>query len=308
METPDCLYVNLPNFQERVEENWLANISPQFFDDLSNEETTEEEDTELKESREEKDEQKFDELINKAPPRDCIKYKPKRKYIFFIIDCFLYIRNQVSDNDSLWKLRKKFIKIIGWSIPTPASLYKIYRFINTDQVLEVGAGLGAWSHLLQSSGINLISTSAICRKYYYPKDMLNTWTNIEIIDCVSAIKKYNPECLFLSWGNKILLRCMQVFKGSKIIIIGEKFDSTDCLYESAEVGSKNIKFDGVKVYEPPPQGLSSESYYFYRVNRITTDKINKYSVVYPYKLTKRIKLENWSCIGVDDSISFYERL
>lgn len=75
---------------------------------------------------------------------------------------------------------------------------------------------------------------------------------------------------------------MDVFKGDKIVIIGESMDCTDCLYVPLDAR-------GVKVYE--------------------MDKKQERLEVYPFKLVKSIELTDWpDACNARDTIFFYERI
>lgn len=172
----------------------------------------------------------------------------------------------------------------GYSVPTLLSLKKIQKFVNEDCVLEVCAGKCYWSALMESVNINIITTSII-DDWYSAEDMMNTWTQCELIDCVDAIKKYKPKILFLSWGYNVLEKCMDAFSlngGEKIIIIHKgNFDCTDCLYEDNNCV-------GVRVYQ------CSES--------------TNNNVIYPYRLIKSHKGSSIPITYKPENISFYERI
>jgi len=188
-------------------------------------------------------------------------------------------------------LRMKFIRIFGYSIPSPKALDKICEFIkkpcelldetrNSHLVLEVGAGLGTWAKLLKCNGINIIPTSIICNKYYDEKMLKRTWTEIELIDCVEAVKKYKPDVLFVSWGNGILESCLKVFTGSKIIVIGEqKGGCTDALYERPD-------FEGVKVY--------------------VMNENKRSTLTFNYQFHGFVEIPRWECMN--DAVFFYEKI
>lgn len=220
-------------------------------------------------------------ILAKLPKPDIINKDLSRVKIFNYIDEFSdYFNVAGYQQYCTWALVcDRFRSIFGFSIPSAHALDQIVEFIGSAKTLEVGAGLGIWSHLLQLSGVDITPTS-ICDKIYYgKKSMEKTWTEIELINCTDAVIKYNPECLFLSWGCKTLARSMKHFTGSKIVIIGEeKKGVTDCLYSCEE-------FEGVKVF---------------------TFKIhNQCSQVYKYRLVNKVTLPHW--LGIHDSVYFYEK-
>ncbi len=116
-----------------------------------------------------------------------------------------------------------FVHMFGWSIPSLNCLEQALNFIGNDTVLEIAAGVGFWSALLRSKNIVVHATSIVDNRYYNDKAMEhNIWTSVEILDGAHAVQKYtDANCLFLSWGNGILYETLPLFKGNKIIIIGE---------------------------------------------------------------------------------------
>ncbi len=118
---------------------------------------------------------------------------------------------------------KIFVHMFGWSIPSLNSLEEALNFIRNDTVLEIAAGVGFWSALLRSKNVNVHTTSIVDNHYYNNKEMEhNIWTEVEILDGTDAVQKYtDANCLFLSWGNGILYKTLPLFKGNKIIVIGE---------------------------------------------------------------------------------------
>jgi hypothetical protein len=116
-----------------------------------------------------------------------------------------------------------FVHMFGWSIPSLESLEDAVSFIELDTVVEIAAGVGFWSALLRSKNVNVYTTSIVDNHYYNHKEMeTNIWTPIEILSGVDAVQKYtDANCLFLSWGNGVLYQVLPLFKGNKIIIIGE---------------------------------------------------------------------------------------
>ena len=54
--------------------------------------------------------------------------------------------------------RRRFMKLYGWSVPTPAAIGAIAAFLGDRQLLEVGAGNGLWAHLLNAYGVAVTAT------------------------------------------------------------------------------------------------------------------------------------------------------
>lgn len=203
--------------------------------------------------------------LKKHLTTDIISRNTPDEIIYYMIHTFEQYRTNT--NISL-EVRKHFWPIFGYFIPSKRDIKKLCDFIGSSSVLEVGAGLGFISHLLRCQGINLDAIDI-----HKPE---KTWTKIKLSNCVEAIQQYNYDCLFLCYGNHILKKCMDNFKGDKIIIIGEGYGGcTDALIEN----------NGLRVYETNDQELSTETY--------------------DYKLVCRIEIPEW--YPYTDSIFFYER-
>lgn len=129
--------------------------------------------------------------------------------------------------------RHIYTRTFGWSIPSREATDSICQFIGTSSVLEIGAGKGLWAAILKCKGIDIIATSIIDGLYCGEDDMQETFTDIEHIDCIQAIDKYpHRDCLFVVWGSGILLPAVTLFKGHKVIVIGEdEHGCTDYLSE-----------------------------------------------------------------------------
>ena len=117
---------------------------------------------------------------------------------------------------------------ICWGIPTPKIIYDICKFVETDDILEIGAGTGLWAKLLNLRGINIIATDIGESGEYYNYN--KTFYPIDIINGVDAIKKYKDyNVLLICWPpmNSIAYDCLNKFTGNKLIYIGEpKFGCT----------------------------------------------------------------------------------
>jgi hypothetical protein len=221
-------------------------------------------------------------ILAKLPKSNIINKDLTRAEIFNYIDEFAeYFDVAGYQQYCTWAfVCDRFRAIFGFSIPSASALDQIVEFIGSTKTLEVGAGLGIWSHLLQLSGVDITPTSICDKTYYGKKSMEKTWTEIELINCSDAVIKYNPECLFLSWGCKTLARSMKHFTGSKIVIIGEeKKGVTDCLYSREG-------FEGVKVF--------------------TFKSANQCSKVYNYRLINKVTLPHW--LGIRDCVYLYEKI
>lgn len=94
---------------------------------------------------------------------------------------------------------------------------EIKKRVGNKLVLEVAAGDGMLSYWLRSYGVNIIATDSGEWK-------ITPRNHVEIIDAVSAIKKYNPIMVIASWLPYQEELDIQIFnqKVPYIILIGEE--------------------------------------------------------------------------------------
>ena len=131
-----------------------------------------------------------------------------------------------------------FLKKFGFSVPSREALEAISKFVGTDKVLEIGAGIGFWAYLMNLYHINVIATDIGKTGQCY--DNFNeTWMKLEMIDHKKAMEKYNKECnvLFMSWPidkNNSGAESLRMYLGKKVIYIGEcqgGITATDTFFE-----------------------------------------------------------------------------
>ena len=127
--------------------------------------------------------------------------------------------------------RQDFNKI-SWSIPTIKAVNEIYEFVNNsgelpnnNRILEVGAGTGLWSRLLNLKGVNVKATDiGSVGNYFNYDNKTSIFYPIEFINGVEAVKEYSDyNVLFMSWPsmNALAHDTLKDFKGDKLIYIGE---------------------------------------------------------------------------------------
>jgi len=100
---------------------------------------------------------------------------------------------------------------------------EIKRRVGSDLVLEVAAGDGMLSFWLRQYGVNVKATDS--GKWY---DKIKRSTEVEILDAVSAIRKYKPRMVVASWLPWDEPIDIQVFdeKVPFIVLIGEENGAT----------------------------------------------------------------------------------
>lgn len=145
-----------------------------------------------------------------------------------ILECSPKYKNIFNIDGNQWvnelKRRSQFIDIFGFSVPCREVVDDIKNFVGKDKIIEIGSGRGIWSCLFRKSGITTIATDIGSTGGYY-RNFDNVWTDIEIIECNVALKKYTDcNCIFMSWPpylSSMAYNVLNTFKGNKMIYIGE---------------------------------------------------------------------------------------
>jgi hypothetical protein len=123
-------------------------------------------------------------------------------------------------------LKQLFIKYFSFAIPSLDSIFKIKDFVNTDQILEIGAGNGLWAGLLTFVGCDIIATDNWSKNW---KTGSVKYIDVENLDENQAIEKYHTaNVLFLCWPptDGMAYNSIKLFKGGKLIYIGERVNDT----------------------------------------------------------------------------------
>lgn len=117
--------------------------------------------------------------------------------------------------------RQNFVQVLTWAIPTPGAVEEIARFIGNRRTLEVCAGTGVWAALLRQHGVQITATDL--------NPPASTFFPVEALDAVEAVKKHQPDVLFLCWPPYAKLtayNALRAFRGDLVVYIGE--DSGGC--------------------------------------------------------------------------------
>jgi len=105
----------------------------------------------------------------------------------------------LSDDYGIWdlELRRQIIPVAGFPLLTQAWIRPLSKWIGKRKVLEIMAGCGSITFALENHGVDIIATD----NFSWKSHKWNTWTNIENIDCIEAIKKYTDrEIILCSWA------------------------------------------------------------------------------------------------------------
>lgn len=124
--------------------------------------------------------------------------------------------------------REKTIKQFGFVYITNDWLQPFLRFLSGKKVLEVMAGTGALSKVLLDNRIDIRATDDMS---WHERRNWTTYTDVENLDAVEAVKKYNNvDYIIMSWPpyeSPIALRVLQTMRiynpKASIIYIGEGY-------------------------------------------------------------------------------------
>ncbi len=99
-----------------------------------------------------------------------------------------------------YRKRQLFIRHFSWAVPSPSAIEEITRFLclgndkrSPTPVLEINAGKGLWSHLLELQGVQITATDVFL--------MENSFTSVLLAEATHAVEKYFPSggCLMTCW-------------------------------------------------------------------------------------------------------------
>lgn len=166
--------------------------------------------------------------------------------------------------------RSYFIKTYSWAVPDENVLREIIEFIRDESMDQIGrravvlsicSGIGLWEYLIQSmSDFDVIATDSNSNL------TMPVYMDIQIMDGVAAVTKYQTDCLFISWppyDEPIAVKCLQQFSGNKLVYVGEGeggCTADDNFYRELDKNWKLIK----TVQNPCWQGIYDRVYMFSR--------------------------------------------
>lgn len=176
-------------------------------------------------------------------------------------------------------LREYAIKYMGFALITKKFIRGLAEYVGDKRCLEIMAGQGCLSKSLQDEGIDIIATDNY--SWNGRLNMNDTWTNIEDIDCLDAIKKYGKEVSYIlcSWipyndsiGYKALKLMHEVNPDCKMIVIGEDYGgctADELFFQYAEEVDEDEEFvydfrrwDGIHDYVSIVKYTDNKGEYF----------------------------------------------
>ena len=141
---------------------------------------------------------------------------------------------------------------MNWTTITPQLIETVADIAKSGSVLEVFAGSGDLAYQLSAKGVNIHPTTVTLPMYDGYNPTLRD--NVEIIDAVSACKKYNNDFDYLlaAWpiADDTLLHCALIFD-KPIIYIGELWHNhPENKYRSYSGTASDSYFENVEELRP----------------------------------------------------------
>ncbi len=144
--------------------------------------------------------------------------------------------------------RLEFINKYSYAIPNQEAIKSIAKY---SPLIEVGAGHGYWSFLLDQAGANIIAFDDYS---WFGKTVLtgeNFYTDVEKASH-KILKNYPERSLLLCWPppfNDMAYKCVKTFKGKYFIYIGEDYKGCTANEKFHEYVYEN--FDTIEQIEIP---------------------------------------------------------
>lgn len=155
-------------------------------------------------------------------------------------------------------IKSDFNVKFSYTIPTRSCIEEIKDFVGENQILEVFSGLGLLAGCLRAIGLDVITTDS----YTFAQDK-ETFSQVEKLDAVNAVAKYQTNYLLFSWipyRNTIGFEILKIYKGNFIILFGDREQcAEDQFYHLLEkkwtlikkpfIKSWNSIYDMCEIYE-----------------------------------------------------------
>lgn len=169
-------------------------------------------------------------------------------------------------------IRQAYIRLFGFSCLSKEAVEDVVKYIAGRKVLEVCAGSGWNSKILNDAGIDIIATDNFSWEESTHTHCSSTWggekfINVEKIDALKAIDKYTDrEIVLMSWpaysdplGALVLRKC--IYKNLTLIYIGE--DCGGCTADDTFfdiIYKKELNMEPISNYYVPFDGIHDNIY------------------------------------------------
>lgn len=132
------------------------------------------------------------------------------------------------DDTRGYSARTSFTQNFAWAIPSQEAIESIVKFAGSEQILEIGSGLGLWAGLIRAHGGSIIPVDTF---ESHGTSRSATFVLTEEIGGITAIYKYKPKVLMMCWpsyGDSFAALALEEFEtcappDAQLIYIGEGF-------------------------------------------------------------------------------------
>lgn len=130
-------------------------------------------------------------------------------------------RATLSDRSvDLARRRRRLVEEYAWGVPNDPA---VATLLEHDPVLEVGAGNGYWTWLVEQAGGEVVATDPAVRTWEVVDD-LELYTEVEALSATEAIDRYGPDhALFLCWpsdGAAWPAEALAAYGGDTVVYVG----------------------------------------------------------------------------------------
>ena len=140
-------------------------------------------------------------------------------------DCHTWLRENEDLSDVAWEFRNLY----GYAVPSHQAMNAIHAF-SPNGVLELGAGLGYWAHVMRYSGIDTLAVDIHDARNnpYFPYSQFGThnepraWTSMETTITPEELTNTN-KALMLCWPDvdSFASKSLSLYGGDHFIYVGE---------------------------------------------------------------------------------------
>jgi hypothetical protein len=119
-------------------------------------------------------------------------------------------------------LRDEFRSRFSFAILDSKTVERLSGF---GPLVEIGSGKGYWAWELRKAGVDIIATDATDKgRYWRSGHWRESWTDIEQLDAVSALRKYSGRKLLSVWpdrGRTWPAEALRAYRGDTVLYVGE---------------------------------------------------------------------------------------